>query len=306
LPPICDKQRLWKNNRIKKKVFFNFNKKLYIQTIDYKNIRKLDFCDAIAIAGSDQIWSPIHIIRKPKEAKLYFLRFIPKEKRYTYAPSFGVEYIPKELTKMYKKYICDFKQLSIREISGQKLIKDLTGLDAIVLPDPTFLLNKNEWIKESGIYVYKSIKYKYILTYFLSEKSKVLWNNINRFAQKKGFKIICVAGNKYIKGNIIPTPDEFINLINNAEAIFTDSFHGSVFSIIMETPFIVFKRSDVDQLSRINMLLNKYKMTEAFLDNENLKVNYNEIFKKEDFTQAKKVIKTERQKALDYLKQIIQ
>lgn len=305
LPIMCNKQRRWKNNRKKKKVFSDFNRKLHFQVMTCDEMYRLEFSDAVAMAGSDQIWSPDHIAKKINEAELYFLRFAPKEKRFAYAPSFGVEHIPGALLEMYKEYICDFKQLSVREVAGQKIIKELTDLDVPVLPDPVFLLSKEEWKEIAGNSDIELPRGKYVLTYFLSKQNKALWENIKKYAQEKKLNIIRIAGNEYRKGDIVPAPDEFVKLLDGAERVFTDSFHGSVFSVIMQTPFAVFKRSDVDQLSRIDMLLKKYELTMAFVNNENTEDKFDRIFKAEDFTQTEKIIAEERQKGLSYLKQII-
>lgn len=306
LPVICDKQRLWINDKKKRIIFSDFNKRLNLQTMNYDDLYNLDFANAIAIAGSDQIWSPIHIAKKRREAELYFLRFAPQEKRFAYAPSFGMKVIPDTLMEMYRKYITEFQTLSVRENIGQKIIKDMTDLEVPVLPDPTFLLSKNEWMLAIYASQMNISASQYILTYFLSEQNKCLWNCIKRYAERKKLKIICVSGNKYHKEDIRPAPDQFINLINNAEAVFTDSFHGAVFSTIMQTPFVVFRRSDVDQISRIDTLLKKYKLTVAFLEAQEPNCDFDMIFEKENFVQVEKIVAEERQKGTAYLKKIIQ
>jgi len=305
-PLICSRQRIWLNNRIKRNKFSSFNGRLCLQVMGYGDINKLNFDEAIAVAGSDQIWSPKHIIKNAKEKELYFLRFAPREKRFAYAPSFGTEELCDELRDMYQTYISDFKQLSVRETAGQKIIKELTGMEALVLPDPTFLLNSDEWRKAVSALGMELFEGNYVLTYFLSEQSKVLWENINNYAKERKLRVVCIAGNQYKKGTLVPAPDEFVKLVEGAKAVFTDSFHGSVFSIIMQTPFVVFRRSDVDQLSRIDTLLQKYELTKAFLENENVAVNYDAIFTEENFTRAGNIMAEERQKGLDYLKKIIQ
>ena len=144
------------------------------------------------------------------------------------------------------------------------------------------------------------------MTYFLSKQNESLWTCINKYAAKKNFKVICISGNKYRIDDIIPTPDSFINLINDATAVFTDSFHGSVFSILMQTPFVVCKRSDVNQFSRIEMLLKKYKMTVAFWDGEQERRPFDTIFATENFAQTENIVSEEQRKGLEYLKETIQ
>lgn len=304
LPILNNRQRIWLNNRKKSRVFNNFNKELCFQIMSYDELHNIDFKDSIAIAGSDQIWSPMHLVDKKQETELYFLRFAPEKKRYSYAPSFGVETIPSEMKQMYSKYISDFEQISVRESAGQSIIYNLTNLDASLLPDPVFLLSREEW--KMSINHSKSIipNENYIVTYFLSNQSDVMWSRIKECAKKRNAKIINIAGNNFNNGDIIPSPDLFVSLIGGAQAVFTDSFHGSVFSIIMQTPFLVFKRKDVNQFSRIDMLLHKYELTDAFVDNE--EQNEYDMLLKKVVMNTEKTMEAERKKGVDYLKNIIQ
>lgn len=304
LPIVSNRQRIWLNNRKKCRAFQNFNEQLCFQVMSYDELYNLDFTDAIAIAGSDQIWSPMHLADKKQETELYFLRFAPKKARYAYAPSFGLETIPENMKCMYSRYISEFEQLSVRESIGQAIIYNLTDLDVPVLSDPVFLLSREEW--ERSISDSKSIipEGNYVLTYFLSKQSDVVWNKIRKCAKTRNAKIINIAGNYVDKDDIIPSPDAFVNLIDGAQAVFTDSFHGSVFSIIMQTPFLVFCRKDVNQFSRLDMLLNKYKLRDVFVDDEEGK-NYDMVLKKIAMN-TEKIMEAERQKGLDYLEQMIQ
>lgn len=301
LPIFCSKQRVWINEKIKKQKFKEFNKSLNLFHISYRDLKNFDFSKSIAIAGSDQIWSPAHIKKKPEDLEVFFLRFLPKSKRFAYAPSFGMNFIPDAMKEIYKKYILDFNKLSIRENSGQVIIKKLVGINVPVLVDPTLLLDKEEWIEVTKNYSNgKPLPKKYVLKYFLSEQNNKIIKEIEKYANYNNFEIIDIAGNAYEKNKIIPSPESFVNLINNAEIVFTDSFHGCVFSIIMQTKFIVFKRTDVKQFSRIETLLEKFKILDALAD-EN--VNFREFNK--DFKLSKELIEMERQKSISYLKEII-
>ena len=84
------------------------------------------------------------------------------------------------------------------------------------------------------------------------EYRKILENLDDKY---KGLKIIDIH-NAYDRKKFSITPDEFIYLINESELMITDSFHGTVFSIIMQTPFVhsVRKEGDVKTNSRINSL----------------------------------------------------
>ena len=74
------------------------------------------------------------------------MEFAPKEKRIAYAPSFGIPKIPAVYKEKYKKWIMEIPYLSVREESGAKIIKELTGKDVPVLIDPTLMLTKEKWL----------------------------------------------------------------------------------------------------------------------------------------------------------------
>lgn len=303
MPNVSSRQLIWRSNRKKRLVFQRFNKELCLQKVKYKELDKLDFSDALVIAGSDQIWSPMHLAERKQEAELYFLRFAPEEKRYAYAPSFGEEDIPDKMKDMYRRYLNEFEQLSVRETAGQALIRNITDLEVPVLPDPVFLLNKEEWeiaINSSDIVIPEG---NYIVVYFLSRQSENVWRKIKSAAKLKNARIISISGNYYKKGELVPAPDAFIKLIDGAQAVFTDSFHGSAFSIIMQTPFLVFRRKDVEQFSRLDMLLDKYECRNVFVDNENQR-DYDKMLCRST-TDKEKIMQAERQKGLTYIERII-
>lgn len=293
----------------RKPIFQDFLKKSYLRQISTKELVKLDFSDALAIAGSDQIWLSSHTEKFKKERVFYFLRFAPKEKRFAYAPSFGNSTLTENLKEIYRQYLLGFNTLSVREEAGKKIIHDLTGIDVPVMPDPVFLLDKDEWcslIMETGDEFNRE---NYILTYFLGKHSEELLTKIDIYAVMHRLKIIKVDGEYYNKGSVIPSPLSFVKLISGAKAVFTDSFHASVFSIIMKTPFIVFhKPLREEQFSRLDTLLNRFAMDYAFIPNERTNADYDHIFdreKHEGFASTERIAEAERMRGLEYLKNIL-
>ncbi len=153
-----------------------------------------------------------------------------------------------------------FKEISVREEAGKKIVEDLTGRkDVEVLVDPTMLLTAEEWDNVSN--KPEQLKTdKYILNYFLGELSEKRKNEIDRIAKENGCKIINMldSNSPFYKTG----PAEFLYLEKNAFLICTDSFHACVFSILYNRPFIVFEREDnnVSMNSRIDTLLNKFHL----------------------------------------------
>lgn len=289
------------NNKLKQQrtqIFKDFSIS-YITETDYsisKDNIPNDFSSAydFFVTGSDQVWNPNY----RKGSSVDFLTFAPPEKRIAYAPSFGVSEIPEEYVESYKEWLSEMAHLSVREEAGAKIIKDLTNRDATVVVDPTMLLTKEKWLSISKIPSNKPMK-RYLLTYFLGEISKERAKKLKTIAKKNDLEIINLAQIKdklaYLSG-----PSEFIDYINSASVFCTDSFHGAVFSILLDTPFVVFDREgkSPSMNSRIHTLLKTFQL-ESRLD-ENIKTN-DQIFNI-DYSHTIPILEEERKRALSYLK----
>lgn len=249
------------------------------------------------VTGSDQVWNPIF----RQGSSIDFLSFAPRNKRIAYSPSFGISEIPPEYVEKYTIWLSEMSKLSIREIAGAKIIKDLTGRDAIVLVDPTLMLKKEKWLSISKIASNKPKK-EYLLTYFLGVISGENRNTIKKMAEKNRLQIVNLADLRDLK-TYIAGPSEFIDYINSASIFCTDSFHGVVFATLMETPFIVFDRKDTlpSMNSRIETLVATLKLESRL--SENIKTN-EQIFEV-DYSHVSQILEVERKKALDYLKEAL-
>ena len=188
------------------------------------------------IVGSDQVWNPNFWDQKCGHANVRFLKFTSKEKRIAYAASIAIPEIPKDKEQFFKDSLNEMKVISMREKTGANLVKDLTGREVPVVVDPTILLSKEEWQKIEMVPEWYNGE-KYILTYFLGNSSPVIEN----IAKKNNWKIY----NLMDKDNFdlyTSRVEEFVYLINHAQLVVTDSFHASVFSILMNTSFLVVNR----------------------------------------------------------------
>lgn len=262
-----------------KKIIKNLSKNISIRTEKYNQFRKefnlsksVKHYDELAkmakknysdiIVGSDQLWLPVNVV-----ADYYTLNWVPDEiNKISYATSFGVTEIPPKYLDKYNYFLNRINSVSIREDNGIKLAKKMANLDAKLVCDPTILLTKDEW--EEVCAKGRIIKDKYILCYFLGSNIKHR-KFAERLKEKTGYKIVSLNhADEYVKysdefADIIPYdigPKEWINLIKNAEYVCTDSFHGTVFSLIYNKLFFDFRRysskSKSSTNSRIDSLLN--------------------------------------------------
>lgn len=249
------------------------------------------------ICGSDQIWNPYHL----HGTSFYFLTFAEQDKRISYAASFGISEVPDEFVERYRSWLMEMKHISVREKNGAKIVKELTGREVIVLLDPTFMLSKKHWIFLSEESKCKPRK-KYLLTYFLGNVTRNVKKYINNLAHKSDLEIINLYDISH-KDVYIVNPSEFIDLINFAELVCTNSLHGVIFSIIMETPFIVFDRLTKNQsiFSRLDTVLDTFNFSSRKYNCIN---NYADIFNV-NFSHVAPIIEHERIKSLTYLKEAL-
>ena len=297
-PSVTSKQKLWKSNRIKRKKFKKFNKELNFYKLRFNKLKNIDQIDSKFIVGSDQVWSPNHLSTVENAKDLYLLNFVKNAKCFTYAPSFGVSKITKAQKQIYKYGLKKFESLTIREEAGKKILEELNYKDTKILPDPVFLLKKEEWL-ENIKNIKKRTKKRYILTYFLGKKDEKRDNEINKIAAKYNYDTINICGNYFKSNDLIATPENFLYLINNAEIIFTDSFHATAFSIIFNKMFYVIKRNDVKQFSRLETLLGKYGLYSRIINDKN---SLSKLECKEyDYAKVNKILKKEREIGINYL-----
>jgi hypothetical protein len=249
------------------------------------------------VCGSDQIWNPFY----PQNSLIDFLQFASAEKRIAYAPSFGVSHIPENKSELYKKWISDIPHLSVREEKGATLIKELTGRDAEVLVDPTLMLTANEWLAIAEKPDFE-VPDKFILTYFLGNQNRKYKRFIQKQAENLNCKIINLNEIREFEHYCVD-PSGFVYLINKATLVCTDSFHGTVLSIILKRNFVVFDRVEDGHSmgSRMETLLKKFGMEERKFD---YLCNVS-LLKDIDFSKVKDVCKLERNRTLNFLTKAI-
>lgn len=253
------------------------------------------------ICGSDQIWTPRAFNSK------YYLDFVAnEEKMISYAPSFGMSQIDNELLKRrIKEQVSRFKHLSIREEEGAKIIKDLTGIKARVVLDPTLLLDMDEW---NSFIVTCKIEQPYILCYLLG-RNQSYWKHIYSIAKKYSLQVVIIPihPQDYHRDGTIKVgtgPGEFLSLVKGAELICTDSFHGTIFSVLYKKSFVSYKRFEDknknSQNSRLKNLLIKINLENRLIDSSAMSID---VFKTIDYEKVYSKLEVEKRKSLKYLEE---
>jgi len=251
------------------------------------------------ICGSDQIWSSTTLYPDP----LMYLRFATKNKRVAYAPSLGRSYIPNYNKRILRKYISQIPYVSIRETEGATLLKELIGIDVPVVLDPTLLFDKGFWLK----YSVDIDERDYVLCYFLNEPSQLVQDEIIKYANGKDIIVLKsqlqYLSNKYQR---VQHPDagpaEFIAYISNSKFVFTDSYHGMLFSINFEKEFLSVERNygNFNQSTRQKSILSLLDITNNY--NTTGKVSDSTL----DYNQVKHRLNELRITSYQYLKRALQ
>lgn len=247
------------------------------------------------VVGSDQVWNPIWC------PEYFFLNFVPREKKLSYAASMGAPEIPNHRREELRNSISGFDKISVREENAVKLINNLTGQTPIVLPDPVLLLTEDEWLAVAQKPTWFKEKYRrgYVLTYYLR---KLPPPEVKTLADELDLPVINLLDTQNYN-HFTVGPAEFVWLFANSSLIFTNSFHGLAFSILFKRPFINREVGNdskgVSMSSRITSLLklfwqeDRQSFGEKFLSaDEALNI---------DFTRRDEILPLERAKAFNFL-----
>lgn len=267
----------------------------------------------VVIVGSDQVWKP----QTYADISISFFDFLKKDnkiKRIAYAPSFGRdkwEYSDEE-TKKCSKLVNLFSAVSVREDSGVDMCKTYLNCNAEHLLDPTMLLEKSDYVKllaDVDLETKKKTLYTYILD-VSTEKKKI----IDEVAKKKNIKEFSYQPKKpmfktdevkiKLDDLVFPPVENWIKGFYDAEFVITDSFHGTVFSILFNVPFIAIgnKRRG---MARFESILKMFGLQERLITNiDSYNIEYL-LHSNIDWDNVNRILNEERNKGMQFLKQNI-
>lgn len=260
----------------------------------------------ILVCGSDQIWAPN--CYNP----IYFATFANKNiRKVSYAASIGLNNIPKELIPIYKKNLSDFFAIGIREDEGKNLLKNCCGIESTVVLDPTLLLNSQNYACIEHKVQSLQEGEKYLFVYILN-KNHNYKERIIKFAEKHKLKVIgissCSEDIYWMHRTFYFSrlgADHFIWLIHHAEAIITDSYHGTIFSLLFHKDFYTFVRfsenDPICQNSRIRQL-DAYFNIKDHIIGSNDSLDGKKLIDYDSFEDRLRVL---RKQSIDFLKRAL-
>lgn len=230
------RNRILKENDKRHRLFEEFRRTYLRCSVKYSDPvlvranRNYDFF----ITGSDQVWN----LRIPGTSGRYFLPFADPKKRVSYAASFGSEDLPEKSREWCAKQLREFAHLSVREKTGQELIFRMTGRESSVTLDPVLLPGRNEW----DALISAREDAPYYLLYMITYDGELAMR-AKHAAMRDGVGLRTVCGTFAPQCGFDPWSGvgvgEWLSLIAGAQGVFTNSFHGTAFSLIYEHKVMV-------------------------------------------------------------------
>jgi hypothetical protein len=264
--------------------------------------------------GSDQVWRPYGFY-----SNYWNLNFVADEvPKFSYASSYGVSSIPKIQREGTKKYLERMDLISVREQQAKEIVESLSSKKAIIVADPTMLLTREEWLEFANKSFLKLPEEQYIFCYFLGPRPEIR-DEVKKLSKQTGLKVVIMRHmDEYVPadetiGDYAPydiDAYDFVKLLANAKYVCTDSFHGTVFSILLHKNFVTFYRvkptSSTSTHSRIDSLLSILGLSSRKFDGNIIKIKdeiaYDEVdkiiekFKKESMSFFVKGLSLSRKK----------
>ncbi len=255
------------------------------------------------ITGSDQVWHG--------EWPAYLLSFVPTGKRkIAYAASTGKSKLTDADIKNIQEKTRDFHAISVREKdTKEELSKALPASKIEFVLDPTLLLEKTDWEK---ITTRKIVKEKYLFCYFLSTDRRMR-SIATEYGGKYGLKVVSIP---HMQGRVNlsdlnfgdiqifdASPQDFMSYIKYADIVFTDSFHGTVFSQIFNTQYVVFGRTEQKEMNnRVETLTDIFHTRYRFItENQQFNLEYVEKLEPIDYSIVPDEFEIMRKKSIDFL-----
>ena len=189
----------------------------------------------------------------------YFLNFVDDDKlKIAYAASVGKKWSKDDIYRV-KEFLTRFDAIGVREQDTNLQINKELSIDSVCVPDPTILIKKDEWKK----YIYDIDLSNYVLVYFPYEE---ILAAARRYAKlnKKKLVVIRQGFNLFNRENqMIYSPQEFLSYIYYADAVFTDSYHGILFSMYFNKQFWTNNKGN-----RILSLLDYLDLKHCLIEND--------------------------------------
>ena len=258
------------------------------------------------IVGSDQIWNPSQRVNAE-----YFLDFGNsfRGRKISYAADSTISEIDNSNIEKLRNSIGEFEVISVRNKHSYDFVKQLRDMEIPIVADPTILCDFNDLVGKVDI------NEKYILTY-------ILGNEIEGSHKEALKKIKQTYGKLPVYSIVIPTmdfklnnfadkiyydlgPEEWLDMFRNASFVYTDSYHGVLFSLKYNKPFLAYYTEKL-RATRFIDLGERYDINKYIINSVDDIENKKSLDKNIDFNGIKKIISNHKKKSLDFLNQVLE
>lgn len=257
----------------------------------------------LLIIGSDEVFNCVQDNPNVGFSPDLFGANCESKRLITYAASFGNTTLTKLINynkeKKVAEWLSDFNSISVRDKNSQYIVETLTKKNAMQNLDPVLIY---DFINKEKLPEMK-LPYKYMIVYGYNGRfSKQECKQIKQYAKSQNLKIVCIGGiQHYCDVFLNCAPLEVLSYFKNAECVVTDTFHGTIMSIITQRQFVTFIRENgYGNSQKLTDLLQKLGLTSRILKdlntlNEELKNHFS-------YTETMRVIEKERKRSIEYLK----
>lgn len=298
---------LYLKNRFVEKSLDKFNefRSTNLKLVPYSSQNIEKNIDTI-IVGSDQVWNVTGRFNP-----VYFLENIQSVNKISYAACSGSDFYKEEDKESLKNTINDFNHISVRNMHTHNFVKRLTEKEAAIVCDPSILYNYKEYLNQ------EKPKEKYILTYILGSEINGGHKKVLEQIKKKVGDIKVIAVGIVYSGSgslqFYPwadevlydaSPEDWLNLINNAEFIYTDSYHGVLFSMKFHKKFLSYY-AEKGRASRFIDLADRYAVGDWIVNSVDEMYKKNSLGKEVDYEKVDNLLSVHREYSMNFLKKAL-
>lgn len=274
-----------------------------ISTPIYDSDSFVDKCpkSEVYIVGSDQVWNSLH--NEGFNGRYFFEGIDKNAHKIAFCSSFGRSEIDALEQKKVKGLLDGFKAISVREDSGVDILNKI-GIKSEQLIDPTFLFTKEIWWKYASQRIEKE-PYVLVYTPYNTVNASIIYGSARNLADKYGLKVVTFSWKAKRESLadrtvLFADPGDFLSLMQHADYVITNSFHGTAFSINLNKQFWVFQPSAFS--TRIESILKLTGLRDRMLmgkitDDDIMRIDYKDI---------NTILESERKKSINFLKNALQ
>lgn len=248
--------------------------------------------------GSDQIWNSR--LSHGLDGSFFGIGFPEGTRKASYAASIGPARLEEDQQPLMAQYLSSLDHISVREAAAAKLLQRMVDTPVEVVCDPTVLLEKEAWEK-----LCKPINVRgdYIFVYALELNDRLI-AMASRLAKEKDLPIVFFdLKNRYgckVYSRYTADPLEFISYLKNARYVVTNSFHGTVFSVLFEKQFLCVP--NLSNPGRAEHLLQELSLTHRLADDPAQLQRMDEAI---DYGPVREKLRAQREQGEAYLKKVI-